>query len=256
MNFPVTREIIAQLDTPVHSFAELLPVPVSNPFSGGNFRWSYPLQSAEVVQVAKAVRMVSGIRAALRLADEGFTTECCALLRIVSDFAAEILFIGEGIIAGEFNSSQQKFINDFFIPFPTDPEELAAREREYYIGRREIIAAHVRLAQRAGADSKQLALLVAYLNKGYDSYIHGAYITAMELFTGETHTFMLNGHKSSRVQAATRAGVAGKLHEVIVALALMASTRKMISLSSSLQDMLQRLEKSDEQSGGNLEALV
>jgi hypothetical protein len=166
MDFPVTREIIARLDAPVNAMAALLPRPVRNPLPSGGFRWSYPLRSAEVVQVAKAVRMITGLRAALRLANDGFTTECCTLLRTVSDFAAEILFVGEGIVEGRFTSSQQKFIDQFFVPSPTDPDELAAREREYYVGRKDIIAARSRLAQKAGINSEQLARLVAYLNKG------------------------------------------------------------------------------------------
>jgi hypothetical protein len=206
------------------------------------------LRSAEVIQVAKAVRMITGLRAALRLADDGFTTECCTLLRTVSDFAAEILFVGEGIVEGRFTSSQQKFIDQFFVPSPTDPDELAAREREYYVGRKDIIAALSRLAQKARIDSEQLERLVAYLNKGYDSYVHGAYGTAMELFTGQTHTFMLGGHESPQARCDVKIAIAGKLHETLVALELMAMTRRMDNLITKLGTARQRLEESGEQS--------
>lgn len=196
MDFKLTTAAIEMLGEAVKILAADLPTPNRTILPTGGFRWEHPVQSAEVVQVAKAVRMVTSIRAAWRLTDEGLTTESAALLRLSSDFASEILFLAEGIIEGQLNGAQAKFVDDYFKPFPTDPDELAAREREYYVGRKDVIAARVRLAQKAGIDGEYVERLMKYLNKGYDAYVHGAYMTAMELFNGRNYSFMLDRNES------------------------------------------------------------
>ena len=246
MDFPLIREIIANLDQPLNILTTALPNPekVKQPDDG--FRWSYPIQTAEVVQIAKAVRMISGIRAAIRLADSGFITECYTILRTVSDFSNEITFLAEGMINGSFNSSQQKFIDQFFNPFPTDPKELAKRESEKYIARKDIIDAKIRLAKRSGIDGENLKMLIKYLNKGFDSYVHGAYETAMELFSGKTHAFMLNGHDSDTARYRAKIVIALKLHGVIIALEFISKRNGIVYLIKDLGALRKRLEESDE----------
>jgi hypothetical protein len=249
MDFKLTRAAIDALDQPIDTLAANLPAPIQVPLPTGGFRWKYPIQSAEVVQVAKAVRMVTSIRAAWRLAEEGLTTESATLLRVTSDFAGEIGFLAEGILEGKLNKAQQQFVDDYFKPFPADPDELAAREREYYVGRKDISAAHSRLAQRSGVDAAHLERLVKYLNKGYDAYVHGAYLTAMELFNGAANSFVLGKNYSPRANCVTRAAVAGKLHEVFAALELMALTRGHRELMQRLSEIRLELHRSGEPTG-------
>jgi hypothetical protein len=249
MDFKLTRAAIEVLDEPIEVLAADLPRPMRTPLPRGGFRWRYPTQSAEVVQIAKAVRMVTSIRAAWHLAEEGLTTESATLLRVTSDFAAEIGFLAEGILEGKLNSAQQKFVDDYFKPFPTDPDELAAREREYYVGRKDITAAHTRLVQKAGIDRVRYERLVKYLNKGYDAYVHGAYGTAMELFTGATYSFMLRKNESPHANRVAKALVAGKLHEVFVALELMLLTRGHRELVERLSTIRLELHASAESTG-------
>lgn len=245
MDFPVTQQVIQHIDEPVNAMAALLPRPERKPISKGGFYWSYPVESAEVVQVAKAVRMASGLHAAWQLAQEGLITECYTILRTVADFALEIVFIAEGIMEGKFNSSQQTFIDQFFAPFPTDPDEFATRAREYYVRREKMIAARIRLLHR-GSGSEEIARVMAFVHKTFDSYVHGAYVTAMELFTGETYTFMIGGHESLEKRSVVKVWVAAKLFEALVALELMATTRKLPDLVLEIRADRQRLWKSGE----------
>ena len=57
-------------------------------------------------------------------------------LATVADFAAEIIFIGEGLLEGRFTKEQARFIEQHHAALPASPDELAAREREYYVGRK------------------------------------------------------------------------------------------------------------------------
>lgn len=193
--------------------------------------------------------MASGITAALRLADDGFVVECATLLRTVSDFASEVIFLSEGVLNGEVTAAQSKFVQDYFNPLPVSPDELAEREREYYVGRKDIQKAHARLARGAELPVEDFAKLSAFLNKGYDSYVHGAYESTMELYTGRTHTFMMTGHESARHRCIARSSVAGKLYEVLAALQFMAITRQLSTLAMQIRQARHDLEASAEQSG-------
>jgi hypothetical protein len=247
VDFSVTHEIIQHIDRPVNAMATLLPRPERKSISSGGFHWWYPVESGEVVQVAKAVRMASGLHGAWRLADEGLITECYTILRSVADFALEISFLSEGIMEGKFNTSQQTFIDQFFAPFPTDPDEFATRVRESYVRREKMIAARIRLLHK-GSGADQIARIMAFLNKTLESYVHGAYLTAMELFTGETYTFMIAGHESLEKRSVAKNFVAAKLFEALVALELMARTRNLPDLVREIATDRSRLMESGESS--------
>jgi hypothetical protein len=67
----------------------------------------------------------------------------------------------------------------------------------------------------------------------YEKFVHGAYITAMELYNGRTYKFMMRGHESEMNRRENKGAVAGKLHEVVTALGLMAWVANMPALGSS-----------------------
>ena len=54
------------------------------------------------------------------------------------------------------------------------------------------------MVEPAGIDPGLYDRVAKYLNKGYDGYVHGAYGTAMELFSGRDYQFMVPGNDSSR----------------------------------------------------------
>jgi hypothetical protein len=248
-DFPITRKLIRALPAWVNTMASHLPPPVKVPAQPDGKRWAYPVETAEVVQVGKAVRMVSGITAALHLADLGFTVECGTVLRAVSDFASEITFLCEGLIEGRMTKEQSKFVTDYFKPMPTSAAELTQRKREGYVARRHIHNAQQRLVAKAGGSTALFADVLGLLTKGYDSYVHGAYESAMELFTGRTRTFMMVGHESPRHRCMAKVAVAGKLHEVIGALELMALSRRLVPLHATIRSSRHELYGSREEAG-------
>ena len=249
MDFPRTRAIIDALPGWVAQFAERLPQPVKKHLDGGGFRWEHEAPDAETLQVAKAVRIASGLRAAMVLADSAHTVECAVILRTVADFSAEIWFIGEGLLEGQFTKEQARFIEQHHAPLPSSPNELAERERECYVGRKAIAKAHKRIADRAGGNAELLLNLASFLNKGYDSYVHGSHVSAMELFSGRTMGFMMTGTQSPRHVCMAKVSIAGKLNEALNALRLMAITREMKALERELRAALESIERSQEAAG-------
>jgi hypothetical protein len=245
VDFPVARQVLDRTEAFVHSFASLLPKAVRVPVKD-SFRWEHPQKDAEATQVAKAVRGISGLRAAMHLADVGHTAECLTLLRTVADFSAEIFYLGEGLAEGRMTADQEKFVQQHFSPFPNDPDELAARERDYYIGRKDIGKAHRRLLKKHGAPVEEATKITDYLNKGYDAFVHGTNQSAMELYSGRTRSFMLHGHESARWVCMARMSVAAKLKEFLGALRIMAITRGNRALHDQIQQAWNELDASKE----------
>lgn len=248
MDFPVTRRLHDQMEIWVQTFAGLLPPAQQIPVQG-SFRWEHTEHSARTVQVAKAVRAVSGLRAALALADRNFTTESATLLRVVADFAAEIIFLGEALLEDRVTDDQQKFITQHYAPLPTDPDQLAAREKEYYVGRKAIAAAHQRIFEKTGSPGEKLQRISAYLNKGYDAYVHGANVTAMELYDARTNSFMLSGQRFPRFACVSKVSVSAKTNELLNSLHFMAIVWKIESLVAAIVDARAEFDAGHEDDG-------
>ena len=246
IDIPVSRGIIDRLDTWLTLLAApFLPL-VRIPEDDGTFHWEFGEKRAETLMVGKAVRMVSGIKVSLLLADIGFTTECVSLLRMVSDFSKEIVSMGEGLVEGRLTEIQQRFLQQYFAPFARTPEEHKERERARYVTRKELFRANCRLAERAQLDSAEMRRLNRELNYVYDQYVHGAYLTAMELYDGSENIFVLDGHKAERPKETARTAVAGKLHEVISALEIMSSFYDNADLRRELAEARRALDASGE----------
>jgi hypothetical protein len=256
VDFPITRALIDKLPAWVQDFADRLPQPVKVPLDKGGFRWEHTAKDAETLQVAKAVRVASGLRAAMALADLRYTVECGTLLRTVADFASEIIFLGEGMLEARFTTEQAEFIAQHYSALPSTPDELAAQEQVRYVGRKAMAKATDRIADKTGTDKELLKRISAYLNKGYDGFVHGHYSSAMELFTGRTMTFMMTGHESDGHVCHSKVAVAGKLKEALNAFRFMAITRRIGILDQTFRGAFDALDRSREDAGLPCKGLI
>jgi hypothetical protein len=246
VEFPITRKIIDQLENWVNILATpFLPL-VQVPEADGRFHWEFREQRPETLMIGKAVRMASGIRVSLLLADSGFTVECASLLRMVSDFSQEIHAIAMGLIAGRLTEPQERFVRQYFAPMARNPKEYEKRERERYVSREELFKARFRLESESAKEAEKMRWLSRFLNYAYDKYVHGAYLTAMELYSGRDNSFMLNGHESEQHMDIARASVAGKLHEVVSALEMMALMSDNRALYEEIREGRRSLDASEE----------
>lgn len=190
---------LEQMDNWLKTFTDQLPDPERVPIENGDFRWRFPDETngdVEVLLVCKSVRMVSALSAAWQLAKMGYGTEAGALLRLVQDFSSEIYFMAEAVIEGRETTSQKKFRKQFFKPMPQNVEEFLARERDYYISRRDVATARRKLARQSGLSQDLLEEMDAssrFLSFGLNAYVHGDYETAMELYHGGDKQFRVNG---------------------------------------------------------------
>jgi len=150
-----------------------------------NERFEYPMREAALVQLLKAIRVVSALNAVVAILKIGYTIEAATLLRTVDDFLGEISFLMEA------SEKQRKFVEHFFdenmddlIDNPpgssgiTRGEIRQAQTREF-----------VRLSELAGfTPSAEMVEKVRKrfraISAGYNAYAHGSYHSIMEMYEG------------------------------------------------------------------------
>ncbi|MCX5890533.1 MAG: hypothetical protein NTY36_13960 [Deltaproteobacteria bacterium] len=236
-DFSFGRKLIDQLDRWANELASPL-LPPREVFEEGNeIRLEFREHIPHSVLIGKSIRAVSGIRAALVLADLGYLAECAALLRVVSDFCTEITAVGEALNrGGKFPAAVQKFVDQYFIQKPRTPEDLAETERTRYVSREELMKADLRLAENAQIDGEQMRIVRRFLNMTYDAYIHGSYETTMELYDPLTGRFMMSGNASASKREEFVEAVLLKLHEVIVAIEFTAAVTANASIFNAARE--------------------
>ena len=229
-DFPQTRAALEKIPAWVNELAATLPRPVLVNVGGG-LRWEHEQKTPQVAQVTKAVRLATALRAALALADLRLTTEACSLLRMVGDFNGEIRMLAEVLVAGRLTTEQRDFLDQHFKYHPKTPKEMQKGIR--FVGRGAAAKALARLFRGTKAASDEHAEAVAYLNAGYDRFVHAKYSTAMELFDGQH--FMLTGSDSPEQVRSAKIAVAGKTVESVQSLRLMAKIRRLERLEGDIK---------------------
>jgi hypothetical protein len=172
--------------------------------------------------VCKLVRSVSGLQAALKLAESGQIAETASLLRMVSDFATEITAVAEAVYRdGPPPKAVREFVEQYFTKKAATPAEYDAAERVRYVSREELLKGHVRLAEGKGVDIAAMMSMKRFVNMAYDGYVHGAYETSMELWDNASGEFVMSGHPAR--QSAALGAIEGKVPEVVAAIEIAAA---------------------------------
>lgn len=188
------------------------------------FRLDFRQQIPHSVMLGKLVRAVSGLRGARVLAESGYVTECAVVLRVVSDFCAEISVIGHCLHeGGELPVPVRDFVADYFSELPRTPEEFATRQRRRYVSREALLKTRKAITERLLGDATLLDTAGRFLNMSYDAYVHGASETTMELWNSHTGRFEMRGHPDSSKRDEFIEAVFLKMHGVVAATELTAA---------------------------------
>jgi hypothetical protein len=197
--------------------------------------------------LAKAVRIASASRAAMALADLGQVAEAATLLRVIDDFAKEIIFVAEGELSGNPTAAQRQFVHQFFLPPPSSAKELAKQERRRFISRDEIYKAFRRIAQ--GEDGEELCREGKFLDAHKNAYIHGGYREAMDLYEPLAKRFAISRTPSARHTQATKQAVALQIYFGMVGYWFLAMALGLRDVADSIRAAQDELECTLEYSG-------
>jgi hypothetical protein len=241
------RQLIDCLDRWVNTLAAPTMPPHVVVESGNHARLEFRMHIPHTVLVGKLVRIVSGIRAALTLADQGYVTECASILRIVSDFCTEVTIIAKALDKGdEIPKSVSNFVAQYFQPKSQTPEQYEKADRARYISRAELLNADQQLS--ANFDAKHPHFnrrsLRKFLNMVYDGYVHGAYETTMDLFDQSTGLFAMRGHPDIAKREEFVDAVYQKLPEVVVAIELTAAVTGTAAVFSAAREARRKMHVS------------
>ena len=240
------RDIFGKLD----GWATSLVTPVlpflATPVGDEAIRLDFRQQIPQSVMLGKLVRAVSGLRGALVLAESGYITECASLLRIMSDFSTEIAVIGLSIHdGGEFPAAVRDFVADYFAPLATTPGEFTARERRRYVSREALLKTHKALAEKHLVDAALLDSSHRFVNMAYDSYVHGACETTMELWNPSTGSFDMRGCPATSKRDEYVEAVFLKMHAVVVTTELTAAMTAHSDVFAQAREARRTMDASD-----------
>lgn len=158
---------------------------------GNRPRFEYANRTPEVVTVLKAVRVVSGLNAALVLLRAGYTTETGVLFRTIDDFIDDIGYVLEGVYNGQ-SDAHIRFIENFFIFDTRTGEEMLANTRQRpQTSRRRIQAAQGR--HYSPENPHRTTQIARVVDNVYSSIVHGSYQSVMELYEGGAERFRVRG---------------------------------------------------------------
>jgi hypothetical protein len=223
--FALTRATVDKFDGWLHELASpVLPLkssPLELEHING-FVFEFREEDEFALLIGKAVRMVSGVRVAMLLADLGYISECGAILRTVSDFANEILCICDGIKTGNRTTAHKSFVDQYFMKLPKTPDDLDAQPRVRFVTRDELLGAQYRWAESNHLDATRVRKVTRFLASMYDKFVHGSYLTSTELYDPKAEKFMLRGHHDPEKIREYQRAVASKVHTVVTALAAIA----------------------------------
>ena len=220
-DFNAALDLIEKLDEWANKLAAPLLPPIENPAADRlEFRQHIP----HTVMIGKCVRAVSGVHAALALADLGYVAECAAIMRMVSDFCTEIITISKSLdldSEGELPDPVRDLVGQYFAPKPRTLDQYKKAKRPHYPSRKDLAKVETRWAEMVGiacSDDERRRELGNYLNSIFDAYVHGAYETTMELYDPGMGHFRMRGFRSQLKQQDHVKLVFAKLHGVVCAL--------------------------------------
>jgi hypothetical protein len=220
----IGREIITQLDGWVKELAAPLLPPRVIQEGGDDARLEFKYHEPHSVMIGKLVRAVSGVNAALLLADAGFVAECGTLLRVVSDFCTEILAVAEALHrGGALPNKISDFVDQYFNRKPKSVIEFCSSELPRYVSRKEIMKGVTRLCEGSSINIDEQRHVHQYLNMFYDAYVHGSYETTMDLYEPLEGNFAMKGYPNSIKRKDYVDSVFLKMHEVVAAIEVTAA---------------------------------
>jgi hypothetical protein len=196
-DFPVTRRLLILVEEWFVPLVQPFLPPKKTRMKGGgfgNFYWDFEEHSGKTAIIGKAIRIISGLRAAMVLADQRYVTECYTILRMSGDLIVEIGFLLDGLASKVRSESYEKFVEQYFAVMPTSSDEYAQQSKVKWVSREKVLVGYLRSIQGIGSDPEQVRKSVRFISYTHDKYVHGGYRTAMELYNGATNQFMLQGH--------------------------------------------------------------
>lgn len=200
---PILIEAIEALEDGV----AMLVTSAGKPLYAGKRGYRYAKKDSRLMQILKAVRVASGLRAVLHLLDVGHAQEAGVLLRSVNDALNDIWVLDEAHYSADGPKAyQQRMVDQFFGS--DDFDRFVARVAGdkvgiSRVGRKQKFAAIERQMRPYAGDGDPRTWSEAIV-LALDGYEHAGYTHIMEMYDPDVEAFRMRGELSHWVPVFVR----------------------------------------------------
>jgi hypothetical protein len=150
-------------------------------------------KTAEQAIIQKLARLITSMRATLRLLESGLYQEVGVMFRILDEISEDITFLGQVPLNGCSTPLHQEYLDSFYQEEFDDPKNpMASSQNRPTVSRRRIHAALAALPESPMNQSDAQELRQT-LNKTFSGYVHGASHHILEMYGGNPPRFHLSG---------------------------------------------------------------
>jgi hypothetical protein len=198
------------LEVMEHSFLLLearVPKPVRVCKDGG-FVFRYQERTAEQAIVQRLVRIITGLKAALLLHQNGLIQEVGMVQRALDEFTTDIQFLNLCVTSGEPSEHFQRFLSAFFDDTfeSSSGGTIAGARRPDQIRRKQINAYVARMEAKAMGKplSNQEAEAANHLGAAYSGFVHGASHIVFDIYGGWPPHYHIEGAQRTPMAVSVR----------------------------------------------------
>lgn len=157
------------------------------------FVFRYKERSIQQAIILKLARVVSGLRAAFLLLENGHVQEQAAMQRLVDEYQEDVVFLAYALTLDELTPLHQQYLDAFFEEeFNDDDDPFTSKQLRPMMPRKKIR----KYITKFGVPAQALEALNENLRtiyKTYSGYVHAAAPQIMELYGGDPPKFHLAG---------------------------------------------------------------
>ena len=189
------KDHINQFEKIVSIFADSVDPPLM--YESGirhrGFRYTNP--TPKHFCVIKVVRAVSGLNAALILAENGFNQEMCVMVRTIIDCLTQIDYVLSGFNDGILADRQQKLVKYFFDDFRRNSSDDFGKVTVRQVQIHEEIEKFFK--KKGVAVDFSIGDKLSTVYRVYSNYVHARYPEVMDMYGGYDGRFYLRGMKGT-----------------------------------------------------------
>ncbi len=203
------------------------------------FRYGKP--TAKHFCILKAVRAISGLNAAVALAEKGFNQEVCVLIRTIIECNTQIEFVLSGLKEDNLAEKQKEIVDSFFEDFhrntPDDFKGASIRQEDVH----KEINRHMEKEGITGSDGRfkdiNIKTLMSGVYRNYSNYIHARYPEIMDMYGGAPPRFHMNGMSGTPKDAESLILIETFTDSVAITLGMMIQKLDMVEVIGNIPQL-------------------
>jgi hypothetical protein len=190
---PLFEQALGQLDDAFRKMARHVPPPVLVPFTDG-FVFRFKEKTIQQALIQKLARIISGLRGAAVLLDQGLVQEQGVIQRTLDELGEDVAFLAVAITNDTITPLHQRYLDSFYEEEfdPKTGKELNRRKRDM-VPRGKITAYITRLLGGAHINPSKVIDNAHHVSKVYSGFVHAASPHIMDMFGGSPPHFHING---------------------------------------------------------------